>query len=286
MSLFRTQAGDVRPGWIAAVFALWVTLISVGWSLLETVLPVSFETSTQADPALALITLGNLVSALGATVICRRLFRVPATPPGPRARVDLLMGFTAASALISLSVLLSAASGQTAIALTSAPVFSIARQALQQFVVIGLTSVGEEFMIRGLAFQVLVRAWPPWLVIGLSASAFGAMHLFNPNSTWLAAACIVAVGVWFGLMAFRTGSLAMSIGAHLGWNFCEGFIWGQPVSGIAPEGALVKASWSPTVSFFSGGDFGPESSGLTVVLLTLASVVTWWWLRRSAPARP
>jgi hypothetical protein len=147
-------------------------------------------------------------------------------------------------------------------------------------IVLGPTAVGEELMLRGVVLRQLARGTRPWIAVALTGSCFGAMHLLNPSATAVAALNVALVGVWFGVLALRS-SLWSSIGAHVAWNWFEGFFYGQPVSGIEPGRALLSG-WLDGAPFFSGGQFGPEAAGVTSVLLALAIVVSVGWNRRSA----
>ena len=108
----------------------------------------------------------------------------------------------------------------------------------------------------------------------VSSAVFGVMHVLNPSSSWIAVVLIALVGIWFGLLRLKSGALWMPIGAHLGWNFFEGFVWGQPVSGGFPKDSLFIAESDSTSTFWSGGDFGPEAAGVTAVVLALAIAAT------------
>ena len=87
---------------------------------------------------------------------------------------------------------------------------------------------------------------------------------------------VALVGWWFGALVVRTGSLWTAIAMHVSWNFCEGFVFGAPVSGLHPGVSLLRASVEPR-GFWSGGQFGPEASGLTAVLLATGLLVTVAW---------
>jgi hypothetical protein len=84
------------------------------------------------------------------------------------------------------------------------------------------------------------------------------------------------VGVWFGVLTARTGSLWCALGLHLSWNFCEGFVFGQPVSGLRPGASLLGGTVGEA-GFWSGGGFGPEAAGWTAVLLLLAIGLCLLW---------
>jgi hypothetical protein len=65
----------------------------------------------------------------------------------------------------------------------------------------------------------------------------------------------------------------MSIGLHIAWNFCEGVVFGLPVSGDK-EGASIVAIQQLGPARFTGGEFGPEAGwlGIAVSLLGVAVI--------------
>ena len=76
--------------------------------------------------------------------------------------------------------------------------------------VVLVAPVVEEFIFRGLIMTRLARAMPGRLAAALSAAVFGACH---GHPVWFAYA--FALGVVFGLMDLRLGSIWPSILAHM-----------------------------------------------------------------------
>lgn len=79
--------------------------------------------------------------------------------------------------------------------------------------VVLVAPVVEEFIFRGLIMTRLARAMPGRLAAALSAAVFGACH---GHPVWFAYA--FALGVVFGLMDLRLGSIWPSILAHMVFN--------------------------------------------------------------------
>ena len=71
----------------------------------------------------------------------------------------------------------------------------------------------EEFIFRGLIMTRLSKALPNWLAAGLAAAIFGACH---GEFVWFCYAFVL--GLLFGLMDLRAGSIWPSILAHLTFN--------------------------------------------------------------------
>jgi len=149
------------------------------------------------------------------------------------------------------------------------------------FVVVGIY---EEILIRGYLltnlaegfryFELLDHRIAVTLATLLSSGLFGALHLSNPNATWLSTAVISAAGVMLALGYLYTGELAVPIGIHITWNVFQGLVYGLPVSGIELPVTLV-ATTSREPAVVSGGAFGPEAGllGLFGVVFAAAAIV-------------
>lgn len=76
-----------------------------------------------------------------------------------------------------------------------------------------LPGFAEEVFYRGLLQRGLLQRWGPAAAIGTSSLLFAAVH---GELAW--AAAILPLGVWFGLVAWRTGSVLLTFAAHAGLN--------------------------------------------------------------------
>jgi membrane protease YdiL (CAAX protease family) len=149
-------------------------------------------------------------------------------------------------------------------------------------------AVIEELLFRGFVFQRLVDGIGTPLAIALMATLFALGHWGNPGMEGgtLVAATIdtVLAGVLLGLAWVRTGSLALPIGIHFGWNWTQGSLLGFGVSGFAQAGwlhpqLLDKPQW------LTGGAFGPEASVFSIVVDVLAIALLWRWKGASRASR-
>src|SRR5207342_863423 len=100
----------------------------------------------------------------------------------------------------------------------------------------------EELLFRGFLFQRLVAGmgvWPAQLALAL---LFALAHWGNPGMAGAAKVWatfdIALAAITLGLAYLRTGSLALPIGLHLGWNWAQGHVLGFGVSGIGLTGWL------------------------------------------------
>lgn len=121
------------------------------------------------------------------------------------------------------------------------------------------------------------------LILGylLSSLIFGLLHGANPNATALSTILLIAAGLFLGLGYFLTGELAIPIGLHIAWNFCEGNIFGFAVSGTN-AGPSLLAIQQTGPSLFTGGTFGPEAGLVGLAAILLGGCITAWWVRRTS----
>lgn len=82
----------------------------------------------------------------------------------------------------------------------------------------------EELLYRGFMQQALRRAGAgPWVSIAIVASLFSAMHLASVpiESRASTIAALTVLGLMFGWLAERTGTLVASIAAHAAFNMAN-----------------------------------------------------------------
>jgi hypothetical protein len=147
----------------------------------------------------------------------------------------------------------------------------------------------EELLFRGYAFFRLREGPGAFAALAVTSVLFAAAHWRNPGMTgatrvW-ACVNIALAGVLLGLAAWRTGSLALPMGLHLGWNWTQGSLLGFGVSGTEAKGLLTPV-FGPGPAWLSGGAFGLEASLPCAVLCAAACALFVVWPRRAAPDPP
>jgi len=154
------------------------------------------------------------------------------------------------------------------------------------FVAIGFY---EELISRGYHLRNLaegLRAGPIGprgaLVLAtlLSSSVFGILHAGNANATLLSTINVSLAGVMLALGLLWTGELALPIGLHLSWNFCQGNLFGFPVSGnfVSARVFAIAQAGDPLIT---GGEFGPEGGLLGLGAMVLGAGLIAGWVRLS-----
>jgi uncharacterized protein len=155
----------------------------------------------------------------------------------------------------------------------------------------------EEVMFRGYPFQRLVESFGAlgqWMfghsgagqdgpderpnrfgaIIAavLWSTAFGAVHLGNPDASVWSFLNTAFVGLLLCFAYLRTRSLWMPWGIHFAWNTTLGVIFGLPVSGLM-EFAVVVRSKAVGPKWITGGSYGIEASALGTAVIVVGIVV-------------
>ncbi len=133
--------------------------------------------------------------------------------------------------------------------------------------------VGEELLFRGYGFQALIAAVGPYSTVLPVGVVFALLHSGNPNFTGLALANTAGFGILFGYAYLRSRDLWLPLGLHFGWNFTLP-LFGVNLSGLRMKVTGYELSWSAG-RLWSGGDYGPEASILSSVVLVVLFVYLW-----------
>jgi membrane protease YdiL (CAAX protease family) len=142
----------------------------------------------------------------------------------------------------------------------------------------------EELLSRGYHLQTLASGFNLFWGVLISSAIFGALHLGNPNATWVSAVGIFFAGLFLALGYVRTRQLWLSIGLHIGWNFFEGVVFGFPVSGTASYPLLRIQVSGPTL--WTGGAFGPEAGLIVLPAILLGALLVCLYTRRPDHSMP
>lgn len=140
-----------------------------------------------------------------------------------------------------------------------------------------IQSGGEEAYLRGWFMPALARRWGVAPGIALSALLFAALHLLGGSRAPLTLVNMALGGVLFGVLAWRSGGIAVSIAAHFGWNWGEALLLGlDPNPGVGSFGAILNIDLTG-VRWLGGSDEGLNASvPMTIILLALLLVAGSW----------
>ena len=230
-------------GNLAALAALGIVILLV-WLVLSFVpglsdrigeAPRSISAARGVETRAALLTPGAIIggAVLLALVFGQRLTLVQRSP-------GIVATALPAGALgVTGALVLSGAAGATRLVAAPALGGGIGVLLLGWLLVIW-GALGEEAMFRGFLQPVLARAWGLVPALLASAAAFTFLHYLGGWRDPVSLANIFAAGLWFGLLAARTGGILAPLLAHVGWNGVEQLVLGAtPNPGIGSYGSIV-----------------------------------------------
>ena len=147
------------------------------------------------------------------------------------------------------------------------------RAALFTPVLLFCGALGEEIVFRGFSLQYLMKGYGSWAAILGVGAVFGLMHAGNPGATTMSTINTVGFGVVFGAALLRSRDLWLPAGIHFAWNAALPF-FGVGLSGLTIKVTGYELVWSAG-DLWSGGNYGPEASGITSLVIVLLLVAVW-----------
>jgi uncharacterized protein len=142
-----------------------------------------------------------------------------------------------------------------------------------------LTNLAEGFACRRIGTGAALA-----LATVISSASFGVLHLANNEASLVSTLNITVAGIMLACGYVMTRQLAIPIGLHISWNFCQGTVFGFPVSGnvIPPTLIATNHQGNPLIT---GGAFGPEAGLIGLVAMVLGAAATVAWVKFSRRAR-
>jgi len=221
-----------------------------------------------------------LIAITGATFLARRFLDKRSIAslglkPNLQALTDILVGIVITFFQMGLIFWLEIYLGWTkfnGFAWQIDPAGAVAAGVGMWLVIFLIVGWQEELLSRGYHLQTLESGTNLFWAVLLSSSVFGALHIFNPNATWISTVGIILAGLFLALPFILTRQLWLSIGLHIGWNFFEGVVFGFPVSGIENIYPILRHTVTGP-ELWTGGAFGPEAGLLVLPALLLGSLL-------------
>lgn len=271
--IFLDPQRHLRNGWKALAFVLVLAAITAPLMFALYHLPAPLK---HRVPKVAVID----ACVLLATWICVRAegetLASVGWNPGRAAGGQLLLGLAGGVGLMLLSALLVwLGHGMHLVRVPADTAWNVLRGA---GLMLGV-GVMEELGFRGYPLQRAIRGLGVRWAMASMAALFCLSH--PVDSTMSAGVMVVAMLNLFvfalveSLLWWRTGSLAASIGLHMGWN------WMQQTLGFGVSGIESRGWWTPVFNgapdWLTGGTFGLEASIAATVVLALAllGLVAW-----------
>ncbi|MCK4666786.1 CPBP family intramembrane metalloprotease [Candidatus Dependentiae bacterium] len=134
----------------------------------------------------------------------------------------------------------------------------------------------EEYVYRGYLYNLITKHSNRFWGIFISSLIFLIFHLANSNIGVIGIVNIFAFGVLLALIYERCKNLYLITGIHFIWNFLSVFC-GFQVSGIKLEFLPIKITLGDAPEIITGGQFGPEGSIITTIILTV--LIVWYILK-------
>lgn len=272
--LFLDDDGKLRNGWWMAHFALLLMLSSKAYTPLSRALQAEGVDKQWLHPL-------PFLFSLGVTWACVRMRRETLASVGfdlgRRWWRQVAVGTAIGGAAMIAIVALICAFGGATLDLAEARSGLALLQGLYVFVFAALL---EECLCRGFLFQRLTAGAGFAVAQIVFGIVFALAHWDNPGmdaTTIVIASIDTFVGALIlGFAWRRSGSLALPIGFHLGWNWTQGSLLGFDVSGLEVVGWL-HPSLTSDQAWLTGGKFGPEASICSLAVDLVLLVLIWRW---------
>lgn len=136
-----------------------------------------------------------------------------------------------------------------------------------------LQSSTEKIISRGWLMHIIGARHKPIVGFIVSSILFGLLHISNPGVNFISILNIVLVGLMLGLYVIYTQDLWGVCGLHAAWNFTQGNIYGFSVSGLEGYSKSLLTFSSKGSDLMTGGQFGPEASIFSTIVLGLGIII-------------
>ena len=136
----------------------------------------------------------------------------------------------------------------------------------------------EEVIFRGYMLKNLMQSFNPFVSLFISSILFCLIHSSNPNVNYLGLINIFLAGYFLGISYVYTKNLWFPFALHFSWNFFQS-MFGFNVSGLDSY-SIIDFS-TPKNNFFNGGEFGFESSIISIVILIIGSIIIWNYFKKN-----
>ncbi|MEO7841767.1 MAG: type II CAAX endopeptidase family protein [Anaerolineales bacterium] len=272
----------LRAGWRLLIQTILFILFGVIMSIVAALIGFDFGDLQAATIFKQVI---NLVAVTGSVYVARRWldkksFESLGLKLDQQALVDVLTGIGIAFVQMGfIYVIMLGLNWLTfeGFAWEFDPINEVIVGVLMFFVIFIFVGWNEELLSRGYHLQTIASGTNLFWGVIISSAVFGLLHLANPNATWVSAAGIFFAGIYLAYGYIRTKQLWLPIGLHIGWNFCEGVVFGFPVSGLDIYALTRIQVTGPEI--WTGGPFGPEAGLIVLPSLLLGTGLIYWFTK-------
>ncbi|MGY8945944.1 MAG: CPBP family intramembrane glutamic endopeptidase [Flavobacteriales bacterium] len=135
----------------------------------------------------------------------------------------------------------------------------------------------EEIIFRGYMLKNLLESFNPTVALLISSLFFSLIHASNLNVTLLGLCNIFLAGIFLGVSYVFTKNLWFPIALHFSWNFFQA-MFGFKVSGL--DSYSIIEFMIPYNNMINGGEFGFESSILSIIVLFIGTIIIWNYFKK------
>jgi uncharacterized protein len=249
-------------GWIVATEAILDLLYGAGFLSSEIIV----------DVVANLLIFGGII---GIALLCGRFVTVPPAVKTSATPLAIAIGFAMGLGGLLFSFFEAWIGGHVVDPVN--PTSGSAMTLMLGTMLVLFQTASEEIFFRGWFQRVLYEG--KGLMIGVigSSLAFAASHIIGGARDTLSLLNLFLAGIFFGLLAIRTGGLAAPIAAHFGWNWGEQILLGlDPNPGVGSFGAINDRDLAGA-ALWGGSTEGLNASlAITFVLLALILPLAAW----------
>ncbi len=279
--IFLTEdQSRLRAGWrlLIAIFLTGLFFNLVDW--IRSSLSLSGPTTAIVGEGIDLVVVTSAIY-ITRRLIDRRSFASLGLNLNKQTMFDILMGVAITFVLMSIIYVIEYSLGWLnfeSFAWQGQQPSTVVFLTLRYLVVYMLVGWSEELVYRGYILQSLASGLNLTWAIIISSVYFGVEHLSNQDSSWMAAAGIFFIALFFVYGYIRTGQLWLPIGMHIGWNFFQSTVFGFPVSGYDRPGLFQINVSGPEL--WTGGGFGPEAGLIILPICLLGALLIHIYTKR------
>jgi len=191
-------------------------------------------------------------------------------PKRPTAGREWKLGAALGWGLVVLAVLPMAVTGTLHVQFWTQPrAFGLL---VLNLLTLAVAALAEEVAFRGYSYRRLIEAIGPVAATILMSLLFGLGHVLNPGATWASTLVTILAGVLLSVAWLRTHGLWLGWGLHFAWNASMGILFGLPISGLNDFSSIVRTRAVGPL-WLTGGDYGPEGAGFTVIVLLIGVAI-------------
>lgn len=253
-----------RPAWLGWLLIVAGSALGIAWLMAGQAIGATIEVENLGG-AMALFYTIVFVPLLAIALICGLLGGTSVLRAGQAPGRWLLLGLLLGAAGLGVTVGYSLLNG----GLVRGPAPAGAMAMLLLGAALTLVQVAtEEVFFRGWLQQALTERAGPIVAVGLGALVFAAFHLPTGVASPISAITLVLGGVWFGLLALRSGGILASTGAHFAWNAIE-----DQGLGLVPNPGIGTLGSFADYELLGMGLWGGTEEGLNASIGTLIVLV-------------